>query len=298
MHQNILERLYNKPQLIRPEKLEAIRSLMVSRMSGIQADVGLLAELRAANEERRQGTVMASVAVVPVLGTLVKRGGLLEDSSGMTSTDALGKRLDALMSDESVGAVLLDVDSPGGETFGVQELADKIFAMRGRKPIVASVNPEMASAALWIGSAADSVSITPSGWIGSLGVYMAHTDLSGMKEAAGVKVTYISAGDFKVEGNADSPLTDDARAYYQGQVDAVYDQFLAAVAKFRGRSKAEVRENFGKGRMVQAREAKAAGMVDRIETFDETLSRLAGNRKAGARARADRFALEKSRAGP
>jgi signal peptide peptidase SppA len=180
----------------------------------------------------------------------------------------------------------LDVDSPGGETQGVEELADKLYGYRDRKPIEASVNSEMASAAFWIGSAASAINITPSGWIGSVGVYMAHTDWSAANEQLGAKVTYISAGPYKVEGHPDAPLTDEAIAHYQSQVDAIYEQFLAALARNRGTSKADVRSNYGGGRMVMATDAKAAGMVDRIETLEQTIARMSGASRAKRAAKA------------
>jgi signal peptide peptidase SppA len=292
MIDHLLARVYNQPHLCRPEKLEAISRVMVDRWRGIRADAPLLAELRAANQERRRPVVSNSVAVLPILGTLAKRGGMIEDSSGMASTDMIGREFDRLMADESVGSILLDVDSPGGEVFGVPELADKIFAARGRKPIEASVNAEMASGALWIGTAADRVNITPSGWIGSLGVYMAHTDVSAWNEAEGVRVTYISAGDYKVEGNSDAPLTEEAAAYYQEQVNVIYDQFIAAVARNRGVSKSIARENYGKGRMLQAQQAMGVGLVDRIETLDQTMQRMAGGGKRRASTRVESAWLE------
>lgn len=279
MHRLICEDVFNRPLLITPGKLEAIVSVLDARGRGIHADSGTLDALRAEAASRRQSTVAGSVAVLPILGTIYKRGGMLEESSGFASTDAIGREFDRLMADESVGAIVLDVDSPGGETFGIQELGDKIFAARGQKRIVASANAEAASAAYWIASQADELVVTPSGWVGSIGVLMAHTDWSAFNEAAGLKVTYIHAGDYKVEGNPDEPLSPESASYFQGQVDAIYQQFLKTVARGRGTTTADVRANYGKGRMLLAADAKAVGMVDRIETLQETVARLAGGGK-------------------
>jgi signal peptide peptidase SppA len=223
--------------------------------------------------------------------------GMMSESSGGTSTDRIGKELDRLLNDDSVGAILLDVDSPGGETFGVQELSDKIFSARGRKPIVASANPEAASAAYYIASAADELVVTPSGWVGSVGVVAAHTDVSKMNEELGVKVTYIHAAPYKVEGNSNEPLTDESQTYFQSQVDATYEQFLKDVGRNRGTTAAKVRSDFGGGRMLRAKDAKAAGMVDRIETLDETIARLASGGKVrhSTKTARERLTLEKYR---
>ena len=157
----------------------------------------------------------------------------------------------------------------------------------------------MASAGLWLGLAAGEVSITPSGWIGSHGVYMAHTDLSKQNEELGQKVTYVSAGPFKTEWNSEEPLGDEAKAYYQGMVDEIYESFTKDLARFRGTTTADVKANYGQGRMMRAQAAKKCGMVDRIETFDECIARLAGVKKGKASVRAkaqrERLALEKLR---
>ena len=122
--------------------------------------------------------VNRSVAVLSIFGTLAMRVDMLQDASGGCSCEAVGRKFDQLMADDSVGAVLLNVHSPGGDGFGVTELAHKIYDARGKKPVCSICNAKMASAAMWIGLAAGEVSITPSGWIGSHGVYMVHTDLS------------------------------------------------------------------------------------------------------------------------
>ena len=292
MYENILSRVYGTPHVIRPEKLEAIRQVVTDRSAGIRADSATLDAMRADNTNRRQASVQGSVAVLPILGTLMQRIGMMEESSGGCSTQAIGKEFDRLMADPAVGAILLDVCSPGGETFGVQELADKIHAARGVKLVEASVNAEMASGALWIGTAADKVNITPSGWAGSMGVYMCHTDVSAAYEQMGSKVTYISAGEYKVEGNSTEPLSDETKAFLQSQVDVVYSQFVAAMARNRRTTQAKAKADFGKGRMLFADAAVAAGLVDRVETFDETLSRMAGMRRVKNSMRVEREWME------
>jgi signal peptide peptidase SppA len=294
-YQNLLAEVYNTPHLIRPEKLEAIRRVVTDRAMGLHVDAAAIQEMVAARGDR-QSQVTRSVAVLPIVGTLAKRMDLLEESSGGTSTDRIGREFDQLMADDSVGAIVLDIDSPGGSTFGVQELAAKIKAARGRKPIRAVANPEAASAAYWIATAADKVAVTPSGWVGSVGAMTIHTDLSVLNEQLGMKVSYIYAGEYKVEGNADEPLSDDAREYYQAMVNEVYDQFVTALAIQRETTKADVRANYGRGRMLLAEDAKRAGMVDKIATLEEVIAELAGNGPSKAnKMRSARVGLEKAR---
>src|SRR3990167_5725158 len=122
----------------------------------------------------------------------------------------------------------------------------------------------MASAALWIGAAADEIVITPGGEIGSGGVYGMHMDFSEADAKAGVKTTLISAGKFKTEGNEFEPLSDEARAAFQKRIDEMYGMFVASLARSRGVSAATVRHGFGEGGMVGAKQALELGMADRI----------------------------------
>lgn len=225
--------------------------------------------------------VEGSVAVLPLTGIITQRsgGGLMEMLFGGTKTDTFGKDFDHLMTASNVGAIVLDIDSPGGIVFGVQELADKILAARGTKPVIAVANSYAASAAYCIGSAASQFIVTPSGQVGSIGVYIAHTDVSEADAKAGIKTTLISAGKHKTEGNPFEPLTDEARADMQAEVDGYYDSFVGSVAKGRGVTAGKVKRDFGQGRTVMASEAVEAGMVDRVATLDEVVSELIRDRR-------------------
>jgi len=220
----------------------------------------------------------SDVAVLPLHGMIVPRADLLSEVSGATSVEAFQQDFRAALADPAVSAILIDIDSPGGDAQMVPELASEIRAARGTKPIVASANPRAASGAYWIASAADELVVTPSGDVGSIGVYTAHADLSAAQEKAGIKTTLVSAGDYKVERNPFAPLSEDAKAAMQDRVDSIYETFVQAVADGRGVDTETVLNDFGKGRMLLAAQAVKAGMADRVGTFDETLARL----KAGA----------------
>ena len=97
-------------------------------------------------------------------------------------------------------------------------------------------------------------------------------------------MTILSAGEYKVEGNPFEPLSEEARAFIQGQVDAAYAQFVKDVARGRGVSVADVKNGYGQGRALDAKAAKAAGLVDRIEMFDDTLARVLGRSGASLKA--------------
>lgn len=258
---------------IHPQALATIVGIVGERAAGykptaeeIKARIGSRADTAPVDT--------GDVAVLPLHGMIVPRADLMSEVSGATSIESFQEAFREALADPSVSSILIDVDSPGGDAQMVPELASEIRAARGVKPVVAVANPMAASAAYWIASACEEIVCTPSGDVGSIGVYTAHTDLSAAQEKAGIKTTLVSAGEYKVERNPFEPLSADAQAAMQDRVDAIYDTFVQAVADGRGVDTETVQNDFGKGRMLLAPLAKKAGMVDSIATLDETLARM------------------------
>lgn len=243
---------------------------------------------------RREGRV----AVLPLTGLMDQKESVWVRYFGGTSTEAFGREFDRLVADESVRAIVLDVDSPGGFVTGTPELAEKVYRGRGSKPIVALANPLAASAALFVASAADEFHVTPTGDVGSLGVRSGHLDVSKALEDFGVVETMIVAKDspHKAEFWSGAPLSDEDRERLQSVVDAHMQVFVAAMARHRGVSVEHVKEKFGGGRLLLPKEAKAVGLVDGIGTFDEVVGRV--SRAAGRRStKAARMRLDLSKRG-
>ncbi len=216
----------------------------------------------------------STIAVLPLTGTISHRMGMFSEASGGISTERFTQWLRAAAADPSVKAIVIDADSPGGTVDGVPELADEIARTNKTKPVVGVANSMAASAAYWLLSQCSELVVTPSGSVGSVGVFSSHEDMSKMYESCGVKVSLISAGKFKTEGNPYEPLTDDARQALQGQVDDYYDLFTKAVARGRDTDQKSVKAGFGEGRMVMAQQAVKEGMADRVATLDQTLAKL------------------------
>lgn len=231
-----------------------------------------------------------SIAVLELRGILEPRLSLMGWLFGGTSTMAFGREFDAAVADPGVSSILLDVDSPGGSVFGMQELSDKIYNARGTKPIIAIANPQADSAAYYAATAADRLYVTPSGRVGSVGTMTTHLDLSGMYEQAGAKEYLIRADDSPHKGEwlESQPVTEEYLADLQKLVNEYQSAFTASVARNRGVTPAEVRAKFGKGRDVGSRAAIEAGMADRIATFDDVLARMTDGRiRLGATSAAD-----------
>ena len=284
---HVIGAICGQPWAIEPGKLSEIVAVVAHHSAG--KDVSpeeMHARLGARSAGVSQGH---GVGVLPIHGTIAHRMGGMNESSGGVSVERLGAMLSSYMADASVGTILLDIDSPGGTVTGVSEFAGQLAASRGTgtKRIVAMVNGMAASAAYWLAAQADEIVSIPSGLSGSIGVYSAHQDMSAALEQEGIKMTLVSAGKHKVEGNPFEPLSEEAQAVMQARVDDAYATFVRDVAKGRGVSPADVRKGYGEGRVLSAKDAKAAGLIDRIATVDETLSRLMGSSRSAMRAEAE-----------
>lgn len=284
----VLRFVARNPWAILPEKLDEILALLQLHEAGVRFTAEEI-HARIGDPPRRQTQVAGRTGIIPVYGTIVPRAGMMTDLSGAVAAEQLGREVRAFAADPGVDRIVLDINSPGGNVVGLPELAAEIRAARDIKPVVAVANSMAASAAYWLAAQASEIAVTPSGAVGSIGVFAMHEDLSRAVEGQGRKVTMISAGKYKTEGNPFEPLSDEARASIQEDVNTVYGRFVADVARGRGVSEDLVRAGFGEGRMVQAERALEQRMVDRIETFDQVMARLtaavsatAGNRFAAA----------------
>lgn len=271
----VLQAFAEKPWLILPDKLAALEEIVERHVSGEKLSVEEV-QARIQGGDRPLDRRVESVAILPLFGTIFPRSNLMTQMSGATSAEIFGKQFQALINDPEVGAIVLDVNSPGGYSSGIPELSDLVYSARGKKPVVAVANHLMASAAYFVGTSADEVVATPSADVGSVGVYAMHADYSAQLMQAGIKVSFISAGKYKVDGNPYEPLSSTARDTIQASVDNVYADFINAVARNRGVEADAVRSGFGEGRVLNAKAALQAGMVDRIATLDQVVNELLG----------------------
>jgi signal peptide peptidase SppA len=235
---------------------------------------------RRAEQERRaaerQRQANGGVAVLPLYGIISPRVHDVHDVSapGGVAAEAFAEAFRQVMADPQVTGVVIDVDSPGGNVLGVPEAFAAIRDAKGAKPVWAIANHQAASAAYWLASAADRIVVTPSGEVGSIGVYSYHEDVSKALEMQGVTPSLIKAGPNKAEGHPAFPLGEEATAHIQGRVDDYYGMFVRDVAKGRAASRETVREGFGGGRMVGAQDAVRLGMADEIDTLENTIRRV------------------------
>lgn len=220
--------------------------------------------------EGTDATIRGNVAVLPIDGPIFKGSSLFSQISGATSAQSLAADLSALDEDPMVKAIVLDVDSPGGEIAGLMELT---ALMRGLgTPTVAHVGGMAASAAFHIISAADQIVLSESAMVGSIGVVMSATDRSEAMKAAGVKrIEIVSSQSPMKRAGLD---TEDGKAEAQKMVDAQAAVMINDIAANMGISPETVASDFGRGGMFIAREAVKAGMADSVGSFESVIARL------------------------
>lgn len=279
-YHRILRQVYGADWAIVPERMQDILDVLAFQSTGGKLTAEEVRELVGLGAVRPSVPAQrGTVALLPVRGIISHRVEMVNEISGPggTSMEKFRDRFRSVVDNENVDAVVLDVDSPGGAVSGVPEMADEIFKARGKKPIVAVANTLAGSAAYWLASQADEVSVTPSGEVGSIGVIAAHREESEALSREGIRVNLIHFGEFKTEGNPFEPLTSEARENIQQRVDIVGHKFVETVARGRGVAVGTVTDKFGKGRLVDAETAVSAGMADRIETLEQAIQRVAGS---------------------
>lgn len=275
----LAQRLFNTPLIIHPGKAEVVMAALAERLGITQlvrvdgAAVQLVAPTLTGDPEpeRPYDVTGDGVAIIPIRGTLVQRNGL-HPWSGMTGMDGVRTKFALAQGDDDVRAVILDIDSPGGEVPGTFDLTDAIFAARGVKPVHAVLNEGAYSGAYALASACDRVAVPRTGGAGSIGVIALLADLSKALGQAGITVNVIQFGKHKADGNPSLPLSDDARERFQAQVDEIGELFLATVARNRGLPVARVRAT--EAASFLGAESVSLGLADVVASPDEAYRAL------------------------
>ncbi|HEX7906852.1 MAG TPA: S49 family peptidase [Paraburkholderia sp.] len=280
----LAQRVFNTPLLLHERKAEIVIAALADRLG-----VGQMARLNGtpipmAMEDDEYGfaepgrnprvgyDMVGPVAIIEVQGTLVQKLGSLRPYSGLTGYDGIRQNLFAAMDDPKVEAIAFDIDSPGGECAGCFDLSDTIFELRGQKPMWSLLNENAFSAAYAIASATDRIIVPRTGGVGSIGVICAHCDISKALDGAGVKVTFITYGEFKADGHPEIPLSDDARERFQVDITTMGELFVETVARNRSIAAATVRDT--KAATFLGEKGVAIGLADEVAAPDAAFRAL------------------------
>lgn len=251
------------PWLVEASWLETILSVAARENESIEA---VEARLGRKLDNTYSVRVRDRVAVIPVNGVIFRRASLFSMISGGASTEILARDFTAALEDAAVRAIVFDIDSPGGEAFGIPEFADMIHAARGQKPIGAYVGGSGSSAAYWIASACDQVVCDQGAILGSIGVVVAMRTGRNEKE---VEIVSSQSPNKRVDVE-----TEAGRSQVQTIVDDLADVFIGSVARNRDVTASTVAQEFGRGGSFVGRKAVEAGLADRLGSLEGLIAEL------------------------
>ncbi|MCM2479200.1 S49 family peptidase [Serpentinimonas maccroryi] len=266
---HLAARIYGTPLLLAPPKLDVILSVLGARIGWPEPGAALPAPV----PRPAAAAAPAGIAVLGIHGTLVRRTLGLDAASGLLSYDEIGASLEAALADPQVAGIVLDLDSPGGETGGCFELARRVRAANRVKPVWAMANDAAYSAAYAIGCAAERLYVTETGGAGSIGVIALHVDQSAKDAQDGYRYSTLSAGAHKADFSPHAPLSAQASSALQAEVDRLYALFVEQVALHRGLSAEQVRAT--EAALYFGAQAVQAGLADALASPTQVLAEFA-----------------------
>lgn len=295
LHARIAARAFNTPLLVEPSKAMAFLSGLGPRILGRQVELFGHEEVNASGASALPARasllagglgdtysqhgeapypVIDGIAVIEISGVLIHRGSWIGQSSGQTSYEGIAAQIEAAAHDPTIRGLALEIDSFGGEVAGVFDLADRIRATRQTKPVWAFVAEHAFSAGYALASQADRILLPRTGSVGSIGVVVMHTDLSGQLDQDGVGVTLIHSGSHKVDGNPYTPLPDAVRGDIQREIDALRLLFAETVAAGRGSRLSQEAALATEATTYRGADAIAAGLADEVTDLAQGFARF------------------------
>jgi len=258
---HVIHAVRSQPWLITPGGWETVHALVESKLA--QAEVARLVSPAAGLRDSEGGEVyeyqvIGNIAVIPIKGTLVKGASSLAKACGACSPEDIEDNLARALGDARVKAILLDINSPGGQVRGVPELAAKIAQANQIKRIYAYTDGLLCSAAYYLAAGCYAIYCTPTAEVGSIGVVLPYVDRSAEYEKAGVKIMVFKGGQFKGEGIEGTSLSPEFQAMLQSRVDRLYADFTAHARTYRRR----VRDEDMQGQSFLGTDAASKGLVD------------------------------------
>jgi protease-4 len=213
---------------------------------------------------------VGKIAVIPLSGTITTGDSSLISGSTITP-DLVRNYLKKAQEDKGVKAIVLRIDSPGGEIEPCQEILLEIERVEETKPIVVSMGSMAASGGYYISTQADKIVAMPSTQTGAIGVISYQIDVQGLLDKLGIQIDIFKGGKYKDMYWGLRELTPEEQAIMQGMVDEYYEQFVDAVAEGRGLSTEQVK-NLATGQLYSGTEAKELGLVDELGDLDTAIN--------------------------
>jgi signal peptide peptidase SppA len=209
------------------------------------------------------------VAVIPIVGSMMKMQSSLSSNA---STVEVRRAIRAAAKDPSVSAIVLRIDSPGGTVSGTADLGADVAAANAVKPVLSYCEDCCCSAAYWVAAQSAEIWTNQTAHVGSIGVFMQVNDYSQAAANEGVKVHVLKFGEHKGTGVPGTPVTLEQLAELQTVIDALGQEFVAAVASGR-RMTTEKASSLATGQVWIGSAAKSQGLVDQVGSFDAAVAR-------------------------
>lgn len=204
--------------------------------------------------------------------------------AGLSSVEKIKRQLEQAREDDKVKAIVLRVNSPGGEVTASDTLYAAVKTAAERKPVVVFMDSMAASGGYYVACGAGKVVATETTLTGSIGVIIDAINYSELFDKVGLHANTFVSGAFKDSLSGARPMREDERAYIQNLVSQMYERFLGVVSEARKLPKDVLRNGVADGRVLTGREALEAGLVDRIGYLEDAYSlarELGGAESAG-----------------
>jgi signal peptide peptidase SppA len=253
---------------ITPEALQSIAGIALRKNEDWEFLAGKLGKPLQYTHETR---VREGIAIIPVNGPMFSKANIMTAHSGATSLEKLSHDLATAVSDPSITAIVLDINSPGGAALGPAELAGEIRQAAQTKPVIAYTGTMACSAAYWIASAASEIVAHPGAMLGSIGVVTAASYQKEADQDGNMHVEIVSSN---AQKKRPDPQSADGLSQIKAELDAIENSFIDTVAQFRGVDRATVISDFGGGGILSAADAVKVGMADRLGSLEDVLAEL------------------------
>lgn len=267
-------RLFGTPLLFDPRKLESIIPVFQKKLNGDDIGEGE-GEYNTGTAGEPIVTQSNGIAVISVIGSLVRRGSWIDAYSGLMSYHEILYMMQCAMNDARVRGIMLQVDSFGGEAAGCFELCEELAKFRGQgKPIYATADVNALSAGYAIASCSDKLFVAPSGALGSIGVVAVHMERSIQNEMMGLTYSVFAAGNRKADGNPYEKLAPEAAQKLQISLEKTQETFARRVENNRpGLTFQQILDT--EGQWYDADDALRLGLADEIATYEQAFDALA-----------------------
>ena len=290
---NVLAAFYGSKWAIVESWHSNIEGILRERALGVELSAEQIQERIDARDYRTSEPAQPSstTAVIQLYGPIIPRANLMTEYSGGATHTGFAKAIREAADDDTVNEIVLDISSPGGTVEGMSTSAEAMRYAASKKPVTAVTEGMLCSAAYWLASQADRIVAAPTAQIGSIGVVYKHVDATKLEEGLGIKSTFFRSGPKKQLGNPSEALSEEAAAELQREIDELYDVFLNDVAAGRGRTKKQVKDEWGDGAVYATARALELGLIDEQGTLHSVLNgaapttspkRRRGGRKASA----------------